>query len=316
MSDQWVSQEVSLKFMVSDFTLYTKKLQLKVRQFETINPAASIIEQWIPPTNLNENEKGYLLRSLPLAEKQPRLKIENGYIYYIPAQFNRYYIDLQQTFDEYQHTFSSKTRSTIKRKIKKFNSFCNQSMYCKTYRNKEELQEFYWLARGISSKSYQEKLLDAGLPDTVEFTQEMLEKAQNDNIRAYLLFNDNIPVAYMYCPVQDNVLLYQYLGYDPDYMKWSVGTILHWFVFEDLFKEAKFSYFDFTEGQSEHKRLYSTASILCGNIFIIQNSFKMRLWVRSHLKLEAVSDSLGKLLEHWGLKAKIKKLIRFKFSRA
>lgn len=311
MSDQWASQEVALKFMISDLTLYTKKLQLKVRRFETINPAAPIIEQWIPPINLNENENGYLLRSLPLAEKQPKFKIEGGCIYYIPAQYNRYYIDLQKTFDGYQRAFSSKTRSTIKRKIKKFNSFCNQNMYCKTYRNKEELQEFYRLARGISSKSYQEKLLDAGLPNTDEFRQEMQKKAQNDNIRAYLLFNDNIPVAYMYCPAHDNVLLYQYLGYDPDYMKWSVGTILHWFVFEDLFKEAKFSYFDFTEGQSEHKRLYSTGSVLCGNIFILKSSLAMRFWIRSHQALEAFSYHFGNLLEKWGLKARIKKLIRF-----
>ncbi len=315
MSDQWISQEVALKFMISDLTLCTKKLQLKVRRFETINPAVPILEHWIPQINLSEDEKGYLLRSLPLSQKQPKFKIEDGFIYYIPTQFDRYYIDFRQSFDDYKSTFSAKTRATIKRKIKKFNAFCNDAIEFKVYRSKQELQEFYQLAREVSSKTYQEKLLNAGLPDTVEFTQEMLEKAQNDNIRAYLLFNKNIPVAYMYCPVYDNILLYQYLGYDPDYMKWSVGTILHWFVFEDLFKEARFSYFDFTEGQSEHKRLYSTNSILCGNIFILQSSNKMRFWIRSHLRLEAVSNSLGNMLERWGLKAKLKKLIRFKFNR-
>ena len=314
MSDQWSSQEITLKYMVSDFTLFTKKLQLKVRRFETINPAAPITEQWIPTFNLSDGEKGYLLRSLPLAKKQPKFKIADKYIYYIPFQFRRYYIDMQQTFDEYKNTFSSKTRSTIKRKIKKFNVYCNQGMHFKTYRNEEELQEFYQLAREVSNKSYQERLLNAGLPDKDEFRQKMQENAKNDNVRAYLLFNNDKPVAYMYCPVQNNVLLYQYLGYDPDYMKWSVGTILHWFVFEDLFAEAKFSYFDFTEGQSEHKRLYSTNSILCGNIFIIQDSFKMRFLIQNHLRLEAVSNSLGNIFEHWGIKSRIKKLIRFKLS--
>ncbi len=312
MNEEWVSQQVALKFTLSDLTLYTKIIDLKVKRSEVVNPSAPIIEHWIPAINLNNNENGYLLRSLPLAQKQPKFKIEEGFIYYIPAQFDRYYIDLQQSFDDYKNTFSAKTRATIKRKIKKFNVFCNDTIEFKVYRSKQELQEFYQLAREVSRKSYQEKLLDAGLPDTAEFTQEMLEKAQNDNVRAYLLFCDNTPVAYMYCPVHDNVLLYQYLGYDPDYMKWSVGTILHWFVFEDLFKEAKFSYFDFTEGQSEHKRLYSTNSILCGNIFILQDSFMMRFWIRNHLRLEAVSNGLGNILERWGVKAKIKKLIRFK----
>ena len=79
MSDQWSSQETTLKYMVSDFTLFTKKLQLKVRRFETINPAAPITEQWIPAINLFDGEKGYLLRSLPLAKEQPKFKIADKY---------------------------------------------------------------------------------------------------------------------------------------------------------------------------------------------------------------------------------------------
>ncbi len=55
----------------------------------------------------------------------------------------------------------------------------------------------------------------------------MTKKVEQRNVRAYLLFNDNEPVAYMYCPIQNDVLLYQYLGYDPEYMQWSVETISH-----------------------------------------------------------------------------------------
>jgi len=308
--NQWQTHDVVLKYMLSDLTLFTRIFRLKVRISEIINPAAPLIRQWLPTFNLENNEEGYLLRSLPLEHNEQKYKNKNGYVYYIPSQFQRYYIDLQKTFDEYTQGFSSKTRSTIKRKIRKFNTHCKDGLDWKVYRNKIEVQDFYKLARQVSSRSYQEKLLDAGLPDSEEFRQEMDKKAEEGCVRAYLLFNNNEPVAYLYCPIQDNVLLYQYLGYDPKYSQWSVGTILHWFVFESLFNEAKFRYFDFTEGQSEHKRLYSTNSLLCGNIYIFRNSLTNCFLVRTHQLLEAFSNHIGNLLEKCGLKARIKKFIR------
>ncbi|GJL74058.1 GNAT family N-acetyltransferase [Nitrosomonas sp.] len=311
MSDLWSSQIVSLKYMLSDLTLFVKTIQLKVKRFEVIDPGAPVSQEWLPSFGLENGEKGYLLRSLPLRERQPRLSVRDGYLYYIPAQFERYYIDLNMTFDEYINTFSSKTRSTIRRKIKKLNEFSNQGIAFKSYRSKDELQAFYLLARDLSSRTYQEKLLDAGLPETDDFRLEMEEKAQQGLVRAYLLFDNDTPVAYMYCPVYDGVVLYQYLGYDPQYQKWSVGTILHWFAFEDLFQEARFRYFDFTEGSSEHKKIYSTGSILCGNIFILKNAAGMRFWIRCHMLIEDASRNLGIFFEKLGLKAKIRKLIRF-----
>ena len=311
MNDRWCLQNVSLKYMLSDLTLFVRTLYLRVKQFEVIDPAAPVNTKWLPSHKLANGEHGFLLRSLPLAEIQPRLSVKSGFICYIPAQFERCYIDLAMTFEEYSNTFSAKSRSTIRRKIRKFNEFCNQNMHFEVYKNADEMQTFYQLARTLSEKTYQEKLLDAGLPDSEAFRQEMKEKAQQDQVRGYLLLNDKKPVAYMYCPIFDGVVLYQHLGFDPDYKKLSVGTILHWLVFENLFQESKFRFFDFTEGSSDHKQMYSTGRILCGNIFILENAFSMRFWIRCHMLVEDFSLGLGKLFDALGLKAKIKRFIRY-----
>lgn len=312
MNNQWLSQNVSLKYMLSDITLFVKTLRLRVKQFEVIDPDAPVAEKWMPPLELENDEHGFLLRSQPLAEKQPMQSFKDGFICYVPAQFDRCYIDLSLSFDEYKKKFSSKTRSTIRRKTRKFNDYCNQSMRFEVYKSVDELCTFYQLARPLSQKTYQEKLLDAGLPDSDMFRQEIKDKAQLDQARGYLLWNGNIPVAYMFCPVHDEVMLYQYLGFDPEYKQLSVGTILHWFVFEDLFRESKFRFFDFTEGTSEHKQMFSTGSILCGNIFLLKNTFSMRFWVQCHILTEAFSKNFGKLLDKVGLKTKIKNIIRFR----
>jgi hypothetical protein len=72
--------------------------------------------------------------------------------------------------------------------------------------------------------------------------------AAGGQVRAYLLFDGERP--YLYCPVQGDVVIYRYLGYDPDYARMSVGTVLQWLALEELFREARFRMFDFTEGES------------------------------------------------------------------
>lgn len=196
-----------------------------------------------------------------------------------------------------------------------FLSKCDGNMHWKSYRTVDELNEFYRGAREVSSKSYQEKLLNSGLPDTEQFQKTISDLAQENLVRGYLLFDGDRPVAYMYCPIKDNVLLYQYLGYDPEYIKFSVGTILHWYAFEEIFGEEKFKYFDFTEGQSEHKHLYSTGSLLCGNVYIFPKSISVWFLVRSHYAMNIFSKTLGNLFNRIGLKSKLRNLIRFNCSR-
>ena len=90
----------------------------------------------------------------------------------------------------------------------------------------------------MAKKTYQEKLLDAGIPESERFVREMESLAAQDQVRAYILFDRERPVSYLYCPVEDGTLIYAYLGYDPDYMKLSVGTVLQWLAVEQLFGEG------------------------------------------------------------------------------
>jgi len=315
MEDKWVTSQVPFKYMLSDFVLLAYNLTLKVQVFKVISEFNSAKPIPKPNIKLSEGEQGYLIRSIPLASPQPVFNVKEQYIYYVPQQFNRCYIDLQQTFDEYISKFSSKTRSTIRRKIKKFSAKCDGNLHWRSYRSVSEIKEFYREARKVSSKSYQETLLDSGLPNDSKFIQLMESLSEKDQVRGYLLFDNDCPVAYMYCPIEDNVLLYQFLGYDYEYNKWSVGTILHWLAFEDIFNEKKFKYFDFTEGQSEHKRLYSTGSILCGNVYIFPKNIGVWMLIYSHHGINVLSERLGLLFERFGLKAKLKKIIRFSSSK-
>ena len=307
---QWESALVTLRFRLGEFVLFKARIPMRVLPFEVISSTEQPETLREPDTPLQRGERGYLMRCLPLPGPQPVLATSGDWLRYIPEQFNRFYVDLGQTFAQYSGKFSSKTRSTIRRKIKKFEKEARDGMHWQRYGTPEEMRTFYGHARAVSSRSYQENLLDAGLPEGDDFVDEMLTLAAADRARGYIIFDGERPVTYMYCPITDGVLQYQFLGYDFDYVKWSVGTILHWLAFEDIFAEGRYRYFDFTEGQSEHKRMYSTGGLLCGNVYVFPRTLRNRVLVQAHRGINGLSDALVRQLDRMGLKAKIKQFLR------
>ncbi|MDN5881364.1 MAG: GNAT family N-acetyltransferase, partial [Nitrosospira sp.] len=230
---------------------------------------------------------------------------------YVPSQHQRYYIDMRQSFEVYQSKFSSKTRSTLNRKIRKYAEYCGGSISWKVYQSAGEMPEFFRLARSVSEITYQEKLLDAGLPDSEAFLHEMERLAQQGLVRGFILFHQNRPVSYLYCPVSNGVLNYAFLGYDPGYMSFSVGTILQWLALEHLFGERSFRFFDFTEGQSEHKKLFATHSVQCANVFFLRSNLRNEFLLHTQRAVDHFSRLAGDKLDQIGLKSKVKKMMRF-----
>ena len=119
------------------------------------------------------------------------------------------------------------------------------------------------------------------------------------------------PVSYLYCPVSNGVLIYAFLGYDPGYMNFSVGTVLQWLALEHLFEERSFRFFDFTEGQSEHKKLFATHHIQCANVFFLRSNLRNRFLLHSQRTVDNFSKLAGDKLDQLGLKSKVKKMMRF-----
>lgn len=304
----WQRRSVELKFQLSDKTLLTRRLDLLVSEFGPGQVPRS--EPAVPAGELPRGCAGWLARSLPLVAELPKLVRQGNFLRYVPAQYQRYYIDLGPGFEAYKAKFSSKTRSTLQRKLRRWTEHCGGELDWRVYRSADELLEFHRLARQVSAHTYQERLLDAGLPTEPEFLAELVERGQADRARAYLLFDCGRPVAYLYCPVDDGVLLYAYLGYSPTSAEWSVGTVLQWLALESIFAEGQFRLFDFTEGQSEHKRLFATGSQLCGNVYFLQARVGNAMTLRLHHFLSRFSAAAGGWLDRAGLGAGVRRWIR------
>jgi len=231
---------VPIRFQLSDWTLFSVALRL---QEQAVHPLRDLPPPFVldgPPGAPPLGTEGYLFRSVPIACELPRISTIGGFLRYVPLQYQHGYIDLRTSFDAYQKRFSSKSRSTITRKVRRYADHCGGTILWRTYKQPDEMREFLRLARLISKRTYQEKLLAAGIPESEDFIARAETLAANQQVRAYILFDGERPVSYMYCPVRSGVVFYAYLGYDPDYFHWSVGTVLLWFVIGQLFDEGQF----------------------------------------------------------------------------
>jgi CelD/BcsL family acetyltransferase involved in cellulose biosynthesis len=310
--NSWNFRRVPLKYQLSDWTILSVPLWLQCKSVPLFDEPASQALPAPPVDELMENSQGFMIRALPITSDIPTLSHNGGYLCYVPLKYEHCYVDLTLTFHEYQKKFSSKTRSTINRKLKKYAEHCGGRISWKVYKEPGQIREFFRLARSVSKLSYQERLLDAGLPEAEEFIRQAETHAAENRLRAYILFEGERPVSYLYCPAENDILVYAYLGYDPDYMRLSVGTVLQWLALEALFAEGCFRAFDFTEGQSDHKRLFATHQRQRANVFLIRASLGNKAVIYTHLVMNSFSSRLGATLEKLGVRARIKRLLRFR----
>ncbi|HVF94696.1 MAG TPA: GNAT family N-acetyltransferase, partial [Sphingomonas sp.] len=162
---------------------------------------------------------------------------------------------------------------------------------------------FHPLARAVSRRTFQERLLAAGLPTDPTAAGTLHRLAAADRLRAWLLFVAGRPVAYLCCTAAGSTLRYDYLGHDPAYAALSPGTVLQHAAMRDLFDD-RFAWLDFTEGEGQHKRLFATAGVACVDLLLLRPTWRNRLAVAALTRFDAAvargkrrlrSPALGRL---------------------
>jgi hypothetical protein len=305
----WHRYRYPLQYRLGEATLLQYELEVQRRVYrldEIVSASECAVAPALP--QLDGEEDGLFLASIPQRAIE-HTSWPSDYRMYRMKRYRHCYIDMGQSFAQYAGKFSGKTRSGFNRKVKKFLSSVPADAF-RRYTSPEEMHAFHASARVVSARSYQERLLDCGLPGSEEFREEMCTQAAEDNVRAFLLFDGPRPVSYLYCPVIEDVLLFAYLGYDPDYASRSVGTVLQWLAFESLFAEQRFRKFDFTEGESDYKQLFATHTIDCSHLLLLRKTFRNGMVLASHRACENLGLLAVSTLDRLGVKDQVKKWLR------
>jgi len=299
----------ALKFEIGYFTLWAPRLAVVIEECEVV-PGMTADALPIDARRLPRAATGLLRRSEPCAELSPTIARCDGLLRYVLSRFERRFVDLGGDFEAYLGKFSAKSRSTLKRKVRKFADLSGGRIEWRQYRAPDELVEFHAQAREISRHSYQEKLFNAGLPTDEDFLAGMRVQARQGRVRAYLLFLEGRAISYLYCWASGGRLQYGYLGFLPEHASHSPGTVLQYLALEALFAEQAFALFDFTEGDGDHKRLFATDSVPCATVLYLRPSPTSLFLLGGHRLISWSSALTARIVDRLGIKARLRQLLR------
>lgn len=301
------SEILSLRFLIGERTLATVQRRLRVQNYdlETLLSGAGVT---LPPLPLRAD--GMLLRSAPFDRLGGLRRRARDLLPYVYQRYPRHYAQMEGDFEAYLASFSARSRSTLKRKTRRFAQLSGGRLDVRAYRTPAEMAEFHTLAGRVSQKTYQERLLDCGLPDGEAFRAAMLARAAEDQERGFLLFLAGEPVSYLYTPIRKGCVIYSHLGYDPALAAHSPGTVLQLEAMARLFAERTHRFFDFTEGDGQHKRLFATGSIACADVLLLRPNLANRLLIETHRRFHDGVAALGDLADRYGAKARLRRWLR------
>jgi len=255
----------------------------------------------------------YILPSHPVSAAPPRLRRIGPWLVYTPRTFLTYFVDLRLDggFEAYLRTFSSKTRSTLRRKVRRFaEASPGGELDVCAYRTPAEIEAFLPIASGLAARTYQARVFGVGLPESDEFRREAIGLAQSDRVRAFLLYLGEKPAAYVFCTCREGVVSYDYVGHDPDLNGLSPGTVLQYKVLERLFEDPALRIFDFTEGEGEHKALFATDHRICAKSIAFPDRLTVRLLLCLHAGVERADTLLDRALERLSVKQRLRRFMR------
>lgn len=294
---------VPIRFRLAEQSLWTAR-----RRMRRVNYALTDLldgrELPLPPL---DDADGVDLRSVPAAmvaqlAAAPMLSL-------VRQRYSRHFFRFGSGWADYWNGFSAKTRSTLKRKRTRWTEAAG-GLTVGVYRTPHEVDAFVRLAGALSRRTYQGRLLDAGLPTDAAAVAAMHRDAAAGDFRGFILFHGDEAAAYLYLPVTAGLVVYAHLGYDPAYAALSPGTVLQLEALERLFAEPDLRLFDFTEGDGAHKQLFGRESVACADLYLLRPTARNRLLLASLSGFDRAVAAIGRTAEARGWKPKLKRLLR------
>lgn len=293
-----------------DFTLGSRRLARVPRELATwAFSLEDVLAAALPPAPPPARD-GVRVLSAPTALLPDLAARYPGCIPGGRQDYRRHYIDMGLGFEAYMAGFSGKTRSTFKRKARKLAEEVPRGYHVTAHRTPAEIEAFLAAALPLSAKTYQARLLGAGLPGDPASRRAMLAAAEDDRMRAFLLHAGSSAIAYLSLPVLGETLVYAHLGYDPAFARLSPGTVLQIEALERLFAEHRFAWFDFTEGDGAHKALFGTHAAACSSLVLLEPTLANRTLLGAREAFDAGVASAKTLAERSGALGRIRAALR------
>ena len=213
-------------------------------------------------------------------------------------------------FEEDLASFSQTSRKGLRRRVKQLTSISGGDLDLRHFAEAEIMDRFHTDARAISVKTFQEKLMNDGLPADDAFREAVRCKAQRGHCYGSILYLEDQPISYLYCERQGVGWLAVYGGFDPAYAKLSPGTVHLVSILDRAFDDPDCSSFDFGPGRSDYKQFFATDAVPSADVLILRKSVANLLITNTHRALSSITDGANYLVERLNLKTLLRQRIR------
>jgi hypothetical protein len=225
--------------------------------------------------------------------------------------FLHQFIEMPETFDSYLKTLGKRSRQSLNnRRNRLFRDFAGD-VHVTCFADDDKVSLFLDDAIAVSKKTYQWRLLGLGLRDRKALQDRLRFAASKRWLRSYLLYCAGQPVAFMLGYQYEDRFYYTDVGYDPDYSRHAVGSVLQLEVIADLYaKDHRPKIFDFSTGYGDHKAHFSNATQEEANLLLLPRSFRHAILSGAYRQLDCVANLATRIADQIGAKQRLKKTIR------
>ena len=229
----------------------------------------------------------------------------------IGARYERRLIMLPDNFDVYLKSLTPHTRQNLRTGYRKLANRLGADPKLLSYTAVAQMPEFVRKAVAISKKTYQWHLLGLGLRDAEKLERTLTAMAKRGWSKCYLLDCGGITTAFMIGYQYRGTYYYVDVGFDPDWDRFSVGTLLHQEVLRDLIGSAdRPQWFDFSSGSGPQKERFSNRSRAEANFLLVPKTLRGLALVWTYQGFMTFSDYAVGLLDKLHIKAAVKRMVR------
>jgi CelD/BcsL family acetyltransferase involved in cellulose biosynthesis len=225
--------------------------------------------------------------------------------------FEHQFIRMPNSFADYLEQLGSRSRQSLLYSRRRLAKDMGDDVRCECFESEQSIERFVVDATAVSRKTYQWNLLGLGLRDPEALSNTLRLAARNGWLRSFILYCRQAPVAFMLGSQHGDCYYYDDVGYDPDFSKWSVGSVLQLLVLEQLLgRPDKPTTFDFSTGYGEHKGRFGNFSRRECNLLVLPRTFANVALGHAYRGTDRLSRSAARILANAGLKDRLKRLIR------
>ncbi len=216
-------------------------------------------------------------------------------------------IEFPPTPEDYWAKFTGKARYNFRRTAKRL----GHVRITKTT-EPNQIAEFLDTANAISLRTWQAKQFGRRIRNGESELAMFTFLASQQALRAYLLFVEEKPVAFLIgIQFRDRFSLEE-MGYDQAFAERSPGQVLFNHVLEDLMQHDRPRVFDFGGGDADYKRIYATTKSTTGTVWLVPSSWRGTIYLTLLRTCHMIARSTHALARKVGIRTLLRQWIRGK----